>query len=395
MTVKLVGTDDTTPAGYGAANYLTMCRFQAIASGNMIQFYIHSGGIGNIKCALYADNGGEPGSLITAMNTGQSLTTGWISVNFMSTAITLGTYYWLACVFDSAINPYLNAGTGTRRYKLVTYSTFTFPDPAGTGYTADTYNHVIAGWGDNTITLNPSSISQSLSYGSPKLNLTITPSSILSSLGYGIPSIIFFGNVIAPQGISAVVSCGAPNLRYIQMLLPQSIVQYLSIGTPWVGIFGFIKPQGTIQQVSIGSPALYKYVWHVILDGQYATETPDKNRMFIIGRDQYGNLVWGEAHDSAESALVGERLDFQHEIAIPTESQAAGMASAILAKMRLTKAKGVILIPPNCGQELWDLIEISDRVAAQNIHKYRINGIQLIYDHKSGEYYQRLRLAGV
>lgn len=63
--------------------------------------------------------------------------------------------------------------------------------------------------------------------------------------------------------------------------------------------------------------------------------------------------------------------------------------------MRLDKASGVILIPPNCGQELFDVIEISDCLSNQNRKKYRIIGIGLVYNKLKGEYYQRVRLGGI
>jgi hypothetical protein len=131
---------------------------------------------------------------------------------------------------------------------------------------------------------------------------------------------------------------------------------------------------------------------HVILDGQYLTETPETNRSFVIGRDQYGNPVWGEAQDSTEIGLVGERLDFQQELAIPTTAQAGDVASAILAKMRLTGKRGVILIPPNCGQELFDVVQITDSGANQQAVKFRVVGIRFEYNPKQARYEHRLIL---
>jgi hypothetical protein len=94
-------------------------------------------------------------------------------------------------------------------------------------------------------------------------------------------------------------------------------------------------PQSIIQQISIGSLIILKYVWHVILDGQYIAESPEVNRAYIIGRDANGNPVYGTAVNTDEVVLVGERLDFQQELAIPTTAQAGDVASAVLSKMRL------------------------------------------------------------
>jgi hypothetical protein len=150
VTTKLVGADDATGVN-SAANYFFLNRFQAEASGNMTEFRLKSGAAGNVKCALYADNSGEPGALITAMNTGQAVTgSGWETLSFTSTPITSGTYYWLALIFStSGVNQrHESSGMGTRRVKSETYDTFTFPDPAGEGFSGDAWLQLIAGWGD-------------------------------------------------------------------------------------------------------------------------------------------------------------------------------------------------------------------------------------------------------
>lgn len=132
--------------------------------------------------------------------------------------------------------------------------------------------------------------------------------------------------------------------------------------------------------------------FHIILDGQYATETPGVNRAYVIGTDANGNPVYGEAHDATESALVGERLDFMPDPAIPTTAQAGDVASAVLSKMRLRGKGGVILIPPNCGQELFDVVQISDAGANQAAVKFRVVGIRFEYNPKQARYDHRLIL---
>jgi hypothetical protein len=132
--------------------------------------------------------------------------------------------------------------------------------------------------------------------------------------------------------------------------------------------------------------------FHLIWDGQYATETPEVNRAYVIGTDANGNPVYGEAIDTTELGLVGERLDFIPDPAIPTTAQAGDVASAILAKMRLTKARGVILIPPNCGQELFDVVQISDAGANQAAVSFRVVGIRFEYNPKQARYQHKLIL---
>jgi hypothetical protein len=176
------------------------------------------------------------------------------------------------------------------------------------------------------------------------------------------------------------------------LISPTSIVQLISIGTPALLYPQTLSPSSTIQYIVIGNPTIPKYVLHVILDGQYATETPQVNRAYVIGADANGNPVYGEAIDSTELALVGERLDFQSDPAIPTTAQAADVASAILAKMRLTGKGGIILIPPNCGQELFDVVQVSDSMANQSAVTFRVVGIRFEYNPKQARYAHKLIL---
>jgi hypothetical protein len=395
MAIKLVGADDAA-GSQQSVGYFTLCRFTAEATGNMVQFRVKSSAAGNVKCAIYADSAGEPGALITAMNTGQAVNgLGWNTLNFTSTPITLGTVYWLAFMFDTqgAVDYRTLAGTA-RRYKAATYSTFTFPDPAGSGFSSTTgYADLEDGWAAE-LTISPSGLFQPISYGTPKLNLSIKPSGYQQSIAYGTPTVQTAGLIIYPSGLQVVIAYGTPLLRYPQTISPPGLNVSIAYGTPSVirAGEGVIFVPGHQQPIAYGTPTILKYVWHVILDGNYITESTETNRQFVIGRDVYGNPVYGEAHDSDESGLVGERLDFQQELAIPTTAQAADVASAILAKMRLNKARGVILIPPNCGQELWDVVQLSDAGANQSAVKFRVVGIRFEYHPRQARYEHKLIL---
>jgi len=201
---------------------------------------------------------------------------------------------------------------------------------------------------------------------------------------------------ISPESTVQPIAYGTPEVSIWGILKPTSIVQQIVVGVPTVegGIPGgfVILPQSIVQPISIGSPTILKYVWHVVLDGQYNIESPAVNRAYVIGRDIYGNPVYGTAVDSTELGLVGERLDFQQDPAIPTEAKAADVANAILAKMRLTGKRGVILIPPNCGQELFDVVQITDAGANQSAVKFRVVGIRFEYNPKQARYHHKLIL---
>ena len=85
-------------------------------------------------------------------------------------------------------------------------------------------------------------------------------------------------------------------------------------------------------------------------------------------------------------------LPVQPDPAIPTTAQAADVASAVLSKMRLMGKREVILIPPNCGQELFDVVQVSDSLGNQSATKFRVVGIRFEYNPREACYQHRLIL---
>lgn len=105
-----------------------------------------------------------------------------------------------------------------------------------------------------------------------------------------------------------------------------------------------------------------------------------------------GGQVSGSATTSAESALVGERLDVRHDIAVTSSTDAGLVAAVVLAKARLERRHAKITIPPHCGVELWDVVSIVD-IPANQATAYRITGYTLEIDIKRGIYIQNITLS--
>ena len=377
-TGKLVGAGDLTVNGGLSYSYAFLARFTCEATGTISEFRVKSYGSGNVKVAIYADDGtgDRPTTRLSHNDSSQAVVAGWNTLSIPGLAVTKGTYYWLAITTNTDSTGGYNLSTGVYKRKSTGgYDAWTWPNPATYDDSQTNTIVLVAGWG--ILVLSPSSITQPITIGLPTVSLGST------------------GQTIAPSSIVQPIDIGTPSLLYPQTLLPSSIIQAIVYGTPSVGTYGIIVPQSIVQQISIGSPTLLKYVWHVILDGQYLSESPNTNRVYIIGRDQYGNPVWGEAHDTAESGLVGERLDFQQELSIPTTAQAGDVASAVLSKMRLRGKGGVILIPPNCGQELFDVVQISDSGANQSAVTFRVVGIHFEYNPKQARYQHKLILGAL
>ena len=71
--------------------------------------------------------------------------------------------------------------------------------------------------------------------------------------------------------------------------------------------------------------------------------------------------------------------------------EVSGNPIAVLSKMRLM-GRGGILIPPNCGQELFDVVQISDSGANQSAVTFRVVGLRFEYNVREARYQHKLFL---
>lgn len=149
MTVKIVGSDSiSTILNYH--DYVWYGKFQASQSGTVteIKVYSHTNS-GHARVAIYEDNGGAPGDLVTANNDSQSVTAEqWNTLTIGDTPIVKDTYYWIAVQSDVSGGSVENtSGDFALRYKIETYSGYTFPDPAPEVAGAYTDELCAAGYG--------------------------------------------------------------------------------------------------------------------------------------------------------------------------------------------------------------------------------------------------------
>jgi YD repeat-containing protein len=119
----------------------------ASRGGTLNQIKINCGGAANLKVAVYSDNSGAPGSLLAANSASTPVVSGWNSLALDAVAVTSGTYYWLAFCADAAIVGTKSNTGSVRKYKSVDFSSFTFPNPAGSGFSnAANYYDLIGAW---------------------------------------------------------------------------------------------------------------------------------------------------------------------------------------------------------------------------------------------------------
>jgi hypothetical protein len=147
MGDKLLGVNDMSASEVDSPNMFLLSKFQAVKSGKLTSFQVKCSGPGKVKVALYADSSGAPGALLGAVDTDTDvMAADWTPINFPETQVNSGTYYWLAAISDSAII-YRYATSSTNKYKPASYSDFTFPNPAGSGFSSqDTKQYMFAGY---------------------------------------------------------------------------------------------------------------------------------------------------------------------------------------------------------------------------------------------------------
>ena len=132
------------------ANRLILGRFQATTTGSVNEIRVYSLADGNIKVAIFDDDGGRPGETISYSDTVIPVTANqWNAAPIAATGVTQGDYYWLAVANDymGAISFNRTSGSGTSMGKTITFSNFSFADPLGTDFKNYSYERAFAGWG--------------------------------------------------------------------------------------------------------------------------------------------------------------------------------------------------------------------------------------------------------
>lgn len=143
--VKLLGNGDLSWNQYQSPSYFQLDKFQAVKSGTLksIRVYLDGGSAG-VKVALYSDNAGSPNALLVSATA--ACVNGWNTISVSDVSIVSGTNYWIGHNTDNYWVRAIGSG-GTAMYKSASYSAFTFPNPAGSGFTGDTWSYALAGWG--------------------------------------------------------------------------------------------------------------------------------------------------------------------------------------------------------------------------------------------------------
>ena len=149
-------------------------------------------------------------------------------------------------------------------------------------------------------------------------------------------------------------------------------------------IYSYATPQGEAATT------------HPIREGRYRVGAWQLNRVQVEGYDSSSDtIIITDSFDWNEIDRVYDRLKQLEDRNIGSVAQAQALGEAHLRKAGIESADGLIRIPVNCGQQLYDVIEITDSRAGLDAQKKRVLGLILLYNPGSGHYQQRLLLGAV
>jgi hypothetical protein len=130
---------------------------------------------------------------------------------------------------------------------------------------------------------------------------------------------------------------------------------------------------------------------HAILAGQY-TQAVTLSRSRALGRDDSDNLILEEALDWNLLQLAIDILEQDYDPNLQTAARAQERADAILRTRAQEANPAAITIPTNVGQELLDVITVTDERCGISEENYRVQAIQTDYDRRKERYEQMLTL---
>jgi hypothetical protein len=131
---------------------------------------------------------------------------------------------------------------------------------------------------------------------------------------------------------------------------------------------------------------------HAIFRGRYGSQRPQANRVQVFGDDLFVEAFqWDEIEDSYD------RVRQVQDLNLDTVARAQDRAESEMRHQEIASGSGEIVVPVNCGQEVYDVISITDDSAGLTDAKWRVIGLSMRYlvSGKVPVYEQRLSLRAV
>jgi len=151
-----------------------------------------------------------------------------------------------------------------------------------------------------------------------------------------------------------------------------------------------------VNPLSSDSSAYSYGASHSILEGRYRRGPCVPNRVQVEGYDPVeSEPVVVDSFSWSEIDRLYDRLQQLEDRNIDTVAKAEQRGEAYLRQAEVESASGAIQIPVNCGQQLYDVIDVTDSRAGLSGEKKRVLGLILVYNPRRGEYEAWLSLGAV
>jgi hypothetical protein len=131
---------------------------------------------------------------------------------------------------------------------------------------------------------------------------------------------------------------------------------------------------------------------HPLLEGSYQQSVP-LSQVRSKGRDSSDNPLLATAFDWTLLGLGIDSFLPGYDPELTTETRNQERAAALLRRSELQSEGGRITVPVNCGQELYDVVTVTDQRCGIDAGLYRIIALEVDYSPRNGRYSHRLTLA--
>jgi len=143
--------------------------------------------------------------------------------------------------------------------------------------------------------------------------------------------------------------------------------------------------------------SVYSYgTSHSLFEGKYQQGAWGNNRIEVEGYDTVsGDPIIVNSFAWDEIDRVDDRLRRVRDRNLDSVAKAQDRGDAFLREAEIESVGGAIRVPANCGQQLYDVIDITDDRAGLEAEKKRVLGITLVFNPGSARYEQWLALRAV
>jgi hypothetical protein len=156
------------------------------------------------------------------------------------------------------------------------------------------------------------------------------------------------------------------------------------------GIAYLVNPQ------SSDSPTYSYGLIHSILYGQYHITAPGINRVQVEGYDpSSAQPIIGESLQWNGVAASYDRLATVHDRNLDTLSRVIERGETYLRRTEIALVGGEVIVPANCGQQLYDVVEVNDARAMLNTFRRRITRLNFVFEPYNSRYEHQLMLGPV